>query len=106
MVTRDCASRLHACPHGGSTRRKPQVNTQLGEFTLRRHTMQTLPTEIENHREFHAVFGIAEDTARCGSRCSLFFCRGMSLSIYSIYCKGAARADNAIFPPGTGFALA
>lgn len=41
-----------------------QVNTQLGEFTLRRHTMETLPLPIENHPDFEAVFGVAEDSSR------------------------------------------
>lgn len=41
-----------------------QVNTQLGEFTLRRHTMETLSTEIEDHPDFQAVFGVAEDSSR------------------------------------------
>lgn len=47
-----------------STHTPSQVNTQLGEFTLRRHTMETLPREIENHPDFQAVFGVAEDSAR------------------------------------------
>lgn len=41
-----------------------QVNTQLGEFTLRRHTMETLPRSIENHPDFQAIFGLAEDSSR------------------------------------------
>lgn len=41
-----------------------QVNTQLGEFTLRRHTMETLPQEIEDQPDFQAVFGVAEDSSR------------------------------------------
>lgn len=41
-----------------------QVNTQLGEFTLRRHTMETLPQEIEDQLDFQAVFGVAEDSSR------------------------------------------
>lgn len=41
-----------------------QVNTQLGEFTLRRHTMETLPRSIEEHPDFQSIFGLAEDSAR------------------------------------------
>lgn len=41
-----------------------QVNTQLGEFTLRRHTMETLPQEIEDQADFQAIFGVAEDSSR------------------------------------------
>ncbi|CAN0082270.1 unnamed protein product, partial [Hapterophycus canaliculatus] len=40
-----------------------EVNTQLGEFTLRRHTMETLPRSIEDHPEFQAIFGLAEDSS-------------------------------------------
>ncbi|CAM9661459.1 unnamed protein product, partial [Scytosiphon promiscuus] len=40
-----------------------EVNTQLGEFTLRRHTMETLPRSIEDNPEFQAIFGLAEDSS-------------------------------------------
>lgn len=40
------------------------MNTQLGEFTLRRHTMETLPRSIEDHPDFQAIFGLAEDSSR------------------------------------------
>lgn len=45
-----------------------QVNIQLGEFTLRRHTMETLPQSIESHPDFQAIFGLAEDSSRWEER--------------------------------------
>jgi hypothetical protein len=49
--TLDCAMVLHT--------NVLSLHTQLGEFTLKRHAMATLPREIESHHDFISVFGAA-----------------------------------------------
>ncbi|CAM9225977.1 unnamed protein product, partial [Phaeothamnion confervicola] len=40
-----------------------EINVQLGEFTLKRHSMETLPEHIEQHPDFVTVFGRSSDAS-------------------------------------------
>ncbi len=49
-----------------------EVNAQLGEFTLKKHSMKTLPLEIEVMADFKYVFGLSsssQSTIGCAEVC-------------------------------------
>jgi hypothetical protein len=61
--------------------------TQLGEFTLKRHAMATLPREIESHHDFISVFGAATASSTTNAR-------GSSRSSATIGCAEVKNSEH------------